>query len=186
MGKVKISRNKSTKIPWKTVKGALGRIDRKGLLNLIEELYLLHPDNQTFLLTRYRLVDDLEPYKASIREYVHPKWNQPIRLNEARKAFARYKKAIGEPEGMLELAVYYVECGTSYTLKYGDIDEAFYNSMESMLNQAVKLLAKAGPDAKEKYRPRFKALMDKAYGEIGWGYGDYLAEVFYENFGEEG
>lgn len=179
-----MSKNKSAKVPWKAVKEALGPLDRKGLLGLIEELYTLHSDNQIFMLTRYGLVDALEPYKTAICECIYPQGLCPIQLGEAKKTFNRYKKAIGEPEGMLELAVYYVECGTECTLEFGDIDEPFYNSMESMLDQAVKLLSMVEPEIKEKYRPRFKALMDKAYGNIGWGYGDYLADVFYENFDE--
>jgi hypothetical protein len=54
-----------------------------------------------------------------------------------------------------------------------------------MLNLALKILNTVEPKIKEKYRPRFKTLMDKGYGNIGWGYGDYLADVFYEAFDPE-
>jgi hypothetical protein len=33
-----------------------------------------------------------------------------------------YRKAAGDPDGMLELMIYYVECGTACTADYGDID----------------------------------------------------------------
>lgn len=182
---MKKSKSKIPKVPWKVVKEVLSQRDRKALVNLIEELYSLNTDNQTFILTRYGLIDELAFYKSTIRECVYPEWNRPIQLGEARKAFNHYKKAVGEPEGLLELAVYYVECGTDCTMEFGDIDEAFYNSMESMMNQAVRLLEKVDPEIREKYRPRFKALMDKVYGKIGWGYGDYMADVFYQTFGDE-
>jgi hypothetical protein len=178
---MKISKSQK-KIPWKSIKQILVQRDRQALINLIEELYSLNSENQTFILTRYGLIDTLEPYKAIIRECVSPEWNRPIQLAEARKAFNRYKKAVGEAEGMLELAVYYVECGTGFTLEYGDIDERFYDSLVSMLNLALKILNTVEPQIKGEYRPRFKALMDKGYGEIGWGYGDYLADAFYEAF----
>lgn len=181
---MKISKTKNTKVPWKSVKQVLVERDRQALINLIEELYALNPENQTFILTRYNLIDTLEPYKAIIQECVHPEWNQRIELGEARKAFNRYKKAVGEPEGLLELAVYYVECGTACTVEYGDIDGQFYDSMISMLNQAIKLLDIVRLDVRNKYRPRFKALMDKTR-EIGWGYGDYIAEAYYEAFSPE-
>lgn len=180
--KMKQPKNKSEKLPFSAVKNALEPLDRKGLLTLVEDLYALNEENRTFILTRYGLVDELDPYKKVIRENVYPDNTKPIRLGEARKAFNQFKKAVGTPEGLLELAVYYVECGTDCTMEFGDIDEPFYNSMESMLDQAVKLLDKVELEVKERYRPRFKTLMDKTYGKIGWGYGDYLADEFYENY----
>lgn len=183
---MKLSKKKSEKVSWKAVKEALERVDRKGLLSLVQELYSLCSENQTFILTRYGLIDELRPYKETIRECVYPEGDQPIRLGEARKAIGQYKKAVGEPEGLLELAVYYVECGTDCTMEYGDIDEGFYESMESMLDHAAALLRRVEPEVRERYRPRFQALIDKTLGKIGWGYGDYLADVFHENFNLEG
>ena len=40
--------------------------------------------------------------------------------------------------------LYYVEMGVQFTNAYGDIDEAFYNSMESMYERAVKYIAQHG------------------------------------------
>jgi hypothetical protein len=35
--------------------------------------------------------------------------NQPISVSKAKKAIADYKKAIGRPEGMAELSIFYCE-----------------------------------------------------------------------------
>jgi hypothetical protein len=50
----------------------------------------------------------------------------------ARKAVSDYKKVSASKFGLADVMLYYVEMGVQFTNAYGDIDEAFYNSMESM------------------------------------------------------
>ena len=69
----------------------------------------------------------------------------------------------------------YVENGTRFTNEYGDIEESFYNSMESVLGEAAKLV-QSQPDLYEKFSDRFIGLRRATYG-IGWGYGDAVHEI---------
>jgi hypothetical protein len=70
----------------------------------------------------------------------------------------------------------YVENGTQYTHEYGDIDERFYNSMESALDELAALLhgeARAlYPDFAERL-----ATVEQMSDGIGWGFHDYIADV---------
>ena len=67
-----MARHQSKSQPtWTDVKAELARLDRKGLLGLIQDLYAAHKDNQTFLHARFGLGDDvLEPYKQTIDRWL--------------------------------------------------------------------------------------------------------------------
>ena len=69
----------------------------------------------------------------------------------ARKAIRDYRKATGNLAGTAELLMTYVENGAEFTHEYGDIDERFYNSVESALEELAALLR---GEAREMY-PQF-------------------------------
>lgn len=69
----------------------------------------------------------------------------------------------------------YVENGTQFTREFGDINEAFYNSLESVLHEMTQLLRKDDPSLYPEFRERIQRLGDHA-DYIGWGYGDYLRD----------
>ena len=77
--------------------------------------------------------------------------------------------------------IYYVECGNKFTLDYGDINEAFYDSLIEMYEKAVKAVCKLPKNKKEFFRKRLEKIMISADG-IGWGYYDDLCHFYYEAF----
>ena len=78
---------------------------------------------------------------------------------------------IGENE------LFYVEQGVAFTDTYGDINEPFYNSMESMYEKALKTIAEQG--LLSQYRARCKKIVDRT-ADIGWGFHDGLSHSFEE------
>jgi len=76
---------------------------------------------------------------------------------------------------MIELILTYVENATQFTREFGDINEAYYNSLESVLHEMTQLLRKKGPALYPQFRERVQRLDDHA-DHIGWGYGDYLRD----------
>lgn len=109
--------------------------------------------------------------------------NQVVQLAQGRKAISHYRKASGDLEGTLELMTFYVERGTQFTVDFGDIDEAFYNSVEGMFRDLVDLLRGKGPQFAERFVPRLAAVRDSAAG-IGWGFYDGLCEALADAFPE--
>ena len=69
----------------------------------------------------------------------------------------------------------YVEKGTEFTHGYGDINDAYYNSLESVMNEMVNLLCKNGRSSFPQFRERILRLRTHA-DSIGWGYGDFLQD----------
>lgn len=75
----------------------------------------------------------LQKYKTII-EYdffpVSEGKNPPARLSAAKKAITEYRKLTSSEVNIADIMVFYVETGVRFTNEYGDIDEAFYISME--------------------------------------------------------
>src|SRR5208283_4825372 len=97
---------------WTGVKARLAEFDRAALLGLIQSLYTAHKDNQTFLHARFGLGEDvLEPYKKTIDRWLWPDLfrKQDTSVSQAKRAISDYKKAVGDPEGLAELMVFYCE-----------------------------------------------------------------------------
>ena len=170
-----------TKPSWKFIKSQIAHWDQKQLMGLIQDLYALNKANADFLNTRLLggAGTSLEPYKNRIQQAVSPKepWKQDVRLSEGRKAISEYRKAKGDAHGLLSLMIHYVRCGNDFTLEFGDIDEPFYDSMCSMVDQFCKLLIKQG-DTKlaEQFVPQLEAEFQRIDGQIGWGYPDEVGD----------
>ena len=95
--------------------------DRAALLDLIHHLYAGHKDNQAFLHARFGLGQDvLEPYKKTIDRWLWPDVfrNQDTSVSKAKQAIADYRKAVGDPEGLAELMVFYCEQAAGFCQRY--------------------------------------------------------------------
>ncbi len=68
----------------------------------------------------------------------------------------------------------YVEKGTEFTRQFGDINEPFYNSLESVFDDMAQLLLHEGVDFYPLFQERIQHLTTHAKF-IGWGYGDFLS-----------
>jgi len=171
------------KISWLEAKNILSKKDNRELLKLIADLYSLSDKNRTFIQARYSLIDPLKPYKEIISRslYPDPMENESLKLGVGRKAISEYKKAVGDPSGVLELSIHYIECGHNFTLAYGDIDEQFYDSLESMFDKVLKLVKQFDLEIIDKYFPRLLSLANEVSG-IGWGHYDYLITELEEAF----
>jgi hypothetical protein len=86
--------------------------------------------------------DNLQPYKKTIVRWVCPDVmrNQPISVDKAKKAISDYKKAVGSPEGMAELSVFYCESCMNFLDTCGMDDESYFDALVRMMEQAIKSL----------------------------------------------
>lgn len=96
----------------------------------------------------------LAPYKKIIKNSLYPSFSNPISLSTGKAAISAYKKTTNDPDGTLELMMFYVECGNQFTVDLGDIDENFYCSLETMFEKILEILKTKQPDKKNQYLPR--------------------------------
>ena len=162
---------KKTTPRWSDVKLVLADIDRAGLIGLLQDLYAASKDNQAFLHTRFALGDDvLKPYKAAIDRWLCPDVfkNQTYSVVRAKKAISDYKKAIGQPDGLAELMVFYCERAAGFSSDVGLQDEGYLYALLRMFEQSSKTVG-ALPEVS---RPELLARLDSVIGTSGnFGYG---------------
>ena len=74
----------------------------------------------------------------------------------------------------------YVECGIEFTNLYGDIDERFYSSLESMFADFVKLLNSMKDDAFfHRQANRLQTIFTDTCN-IGWGFPEEMAWIYFD------
>jgi hypothetical protein len=99
-----------------------------------------------------------------------------LELRSARRTIRDYRKATSDLAGTVDRMLTYVESGTDFTNRFGDINESFYNSLESVLDEMVSLLrTPEGAALHPRFQDRVSRLARAANG-IGWGYGEHVAE----------
>lgn len=172
---------------WSAIKANLSVFQKNELINLFGELYQLNEDNKHFISARCSETceEAIKPYRILVKQFISPEiryGEEPIEKTKAKKAIGDYWKASGDNNGKIDLMVYYIECGTEFTLTYGDIDASFYNSLSSMFGQTVNEIKKL-PENKirQDFIHRLRAIVNDAKN-IGWGYGDEVCELFNSAF----
>ena len=161
---------------WTDVKEKLADFDRTALLGLIQSLYSAHKDNQTFLRARFGLGEDvLEPYKKIIDRWLWPDVlrKQDTSLSQAKQAISDYKKAVGDPEGLAELMVFYCERAAGFCSDIGNDDEGYFDAMVRMFEQALKLANALSAHRRDDLITRLDRVRVIGH-EFGYGVGDAM------------
>jgi len=166
---------------WNTIRQKLTTWDKSALLDLLKDLYEVTAENRDFIHARCQVGEGsgeaLEKYRSKIVEQFFPaRGDGKLKLGEARKAIRDYRKATGNIPGTAELLMTYVENGTQFTQEYGDIDERFYNSVESVLEELAELLCGKARGIYPEFRDRLARLEQMSDG-IGWGFHDFVGDV---------
>ena len=133
-------RKEGSQPTWTDVKAQLSSFNRLGLLQLIQDLYVAHRDNQTFLHARFGLGQDvLKPYKETLDRWLWPDVlrNQDTSVIKAKQAISSFKKAVGDLAGLAELMVFYCQCAAGFCNDVGYQDEAYFNALVRMFEQAL-------------------------------------------------
>jgi hypothetical protein len=182
MAKSTEKRATRTKPGWSDVKARLASFNRAELLALVQSLYAASRDNQAFLHARLDLGNDpIAPYKETISRWVHPDVykGQDYSITKAKKAISDYRKAIGLPEGMVELTVHFCEEAIAFANAYGLDDGTFYDALVRMFKQAVTHVLALSEAGQEPFLERLGKVM--AVGQdMGWGVGDAFADTWAE------
>ncbi len=171
---------------WSATRRHLTALDKPALLALVKDLYDSGAENRDFIQARCQAADSggevLESYRKRIVEQFFSKRADGVgalKLGVARKAIRDYRKASGNLSGTVELLMTYVENGAEFTHEYGDIDEPFYNSVESVLEELAGLLRGKAQELYPQFSERLARVEEMTEG-IGWGFGDFVADVVWQ------
>jgi len=172
---------------WSDVKAKLADFDRAGLIGLVQALYVASKDNQAFLHARFTLGRDvLRPYKVAIDRWLWPDVfkNQDTSVAKAKKAIADYKKAIGQPEAVAELMVFYCERASGFSADIGYQDDGYFDALVRMFEQSLKMIATLPETQRQALWARL-AEVRRTSDNFGYGVADDMDELLGE-YGVDG
>lgn len=163
------------------LKKQLNTMDKTDLIALICRLYKGSKQSQSMI--------DIELCGNAADEHLVVECQKQIRaaffgknlsLKAARKVIGDFKKVSRNQENVAELMLTYVECGVEFTNMYGDVDEAFYSSIESVFMDYVTLLNSMEHDGCYKKHAARLAKVCYNASDIGWGFSEEIAATYYE------
>lgn len=160
----------------------LATFDKEQLIGLIGELYEKEKSVRAFLDYYLNPKEDkaLATCRERVREAFYPKRGFQLKLASGKKAISDFRKLKPSPESMVDLLLTYVETGVEYTLEFGDIDEAFYMSLESVFRDAMKIIKKN--KLQKEFEARAELIVTRTE-HTGWGFYEALAEAQYRTYG---
>jgi hypothetical protein len=175
---------------WSNVRQQITSLEKPALLALVKDLYESASMNRDFIHARFVDGEDaseaLEKYRGKIVEQFYPLRGEPkLKYGEARKAIREYRKATGNLLGTMDLMMTYVENGASFTHDYGDIDERFYDSIESMLVELDTLLRGKGQEYYLQFSERLEKVAEMS-SRVGWGFGDFVSDIVFQLYTDLG
>jgi hypothetical protein len=169
-GFVAVVRSKNAPPSWSDVRAALLDFDRAGLLGLVQDLYTASRDNQAFLHARLGLGHgQLQPFKASISRWICPDLmkGQPISVSKAKKAIADYKKAIGRPDGMAELSIFYCEEAFGFLESCSIEDESYFAALIRMYGRSLEIVSSLPSAERTTYLESLQAQVTREECRLG-------------------
>ena len=176
-----VAKDKSVSPSWADLRAFLLTFDRAGLQGLIRDLYAASKDNQAFLHTRLSLgCDQLEPYKTAISRSINPDLmkNRAVSVSKAKKAIADYNKAIGRPEGLAELSIFFCEEAFSFVEGCSFSDERYFVALIRMYQRSVNRVLSLPLAERRVYVDRLRKLRSRAK-HVGWGVEDELNDLWH-------
>lgn len=181
------------KLTQTQIKESLSTFSKGELIDIICKLCKSSTESSNqvnLILGNDGFVDDvLEETKQKVYKQFFPKRGMGrLNLSKAKSDIAAFKKICNEPAKLIDLQLYYVECGIEFTNAYGDINDSFYNSMGGMYEKVVNsLIESKDMDMIRSFEPRLSKAVDDT-GGIGWGFNDWLNESYLKlkkSIGEE-
>ena len=104
--------------------------------------------------------------------------NQTISVSKAKKTIADYKKAIGRPDGMAELSIYYCEEACGFLESCSMEDESYFAALIRMYGRSLEFLSNLPPAERAAYLERLDKLRARGR-QIGWGVEEELNSLWY-------
>ena len=162
------------------LKKQLNAMDKTELVILLCKLYKANEQCQAILDVEMCGASAEAPVIESCRKKIRTAFfGKKLSLKNARAVISDFRKVSQNKESIADLMLYYVECGVEFTNLYGDIDERFYSSLESMFADFVNLLNSMENDSfYRRHAKRIQAVFADTRN-IGWGFSDEVARIYF-------
>ena len=165
------------------LKKELKKFDKGKLIDLAVDLYKKNKAVKEFS-DFYMIPNErelFEKYRDKVFEAFYPKRGINYMLKNGKQAINDFKKPGSSADLLADLVLFYVETGVKFTNDFGDLDESFYSSLEKTYVQVLTLMKKE--ELLEKFADRASNIIKDTDG-IGWGFHDYLADVYFDFYSD--
>ena len=154
-------------------------LDRVALTTLIRDLYQADASNRRMLHARFTPTrQSVNDYRRLVRDLVFPDpfSEEPIRLRDATTIIREYRRATRDLPGTVDLMLEFIEAGTEQAADLGYGEDAYFGALERQMKDIVRALDQLTDADRAAVMGRIIRLA-KYEGSIGWGYGDFLADI---------
>jgi hypothetical protein len=103
---------------------------------------------------------------------------QRISASRAKKAIADYKKAIGRPDGMAELSIFYCEEAFGFLESCSIEDESYFAALIRMYGRSIEFVLRLPPGERSTYLERLDQLRSRGRN-AGWAVGEEFNSLWY-------
>lgn len=159
----------------------LNSMEKNELASLVCKLYKASKQAQSLIDVELCGESVEEQLIADCKKKIHAAFfGSRLSLKNARTVISDFKKVSKSRENVAELMLHYVECGVEYTSMYGDIDEAFYYSIESMFADFVRALSNL--DSENYYQRNAERIKEMCLSTdcVGWGFLEEMMNIYYD------
>lgn len=173
------------KLTEKVLIKKLESMNKEELMSIIVEFYKTSKSVETGLALMF-LGEDygnvlLEKYKKQLYKIFNP--SDIVRcgfsLENAQRVLSEFADACVGDTGRWygDLALYFAECATDFTMSFGDIDEEFYDALGDAYHDAV-VIASEDECLYQMWKVRLETVLHDFVG-FGWGMDDFIAREYY-------
>lgn len=171
------------KLTEKALMKKLNTMDKEELVTIISDLYKTNKTaearlNLLFLGEEYGNAL-LEKYKKQLYKIFNPSniVRTGFSLEKAQQILSDFADMCGDGRWYGDLALYFAECATDFTMSYGDINEEFYDALGDAYRDAVTI-ARRDEEMYKLWKDRLEYIYHEFSG-FGWGMDDFITEEYY-------
>lgn len=171
------------KLTEKALLKKLNTMDKEELVTIISDLYKTNKTaearlNLLFLGEEYGNAL-LEKYKKQLYKIFNPSniVRTGFSLEKAQQILFDFADMCGDGRWYGDLALYFAECATDFTMSYGDINEKFYDALGDAYRDAVTI-ARRDEEMYKLWKDRLEYIYHEFSG-FGWGMDDFITEEYY-------
>lgn len=171
------------KLTEKALLKKLNTMDKEEMVTIISDLYKTNKTaearlNLLFLGEEYGNAL-LEKYKKQLYKIFNPSniVRTGFSLEKAQQILSDFADMCGDGRWYGDLALYFAECATDFTMSYGDINEEFYDALGDAYRDAVTI-ARRDEEMYKLWKNRLEYIYHEFSG-FGWGMDDFITEEYY-------
>ncbi len=171
------------KLTEKALLKKLNTMDKEELVTIISDLYKTNKTaearlNLLFLGEEYGNAL-LEKYKKQLYKIFNPSniVRTGFSLEKAQQILSDFADMCGDGRWYGDLALYFAECATDFTMSYGDINEEFYDALGDAYRDAVTI-ARRDEEMYKLWKDRLEYIYHEFSG-FGWEMDDFITKEYY-------